>query len=241
MTKDVGPGFNSRSPQQNGVEQQKVHTMQANLSQVVCHWGRLIIEFKIIFLIRWPAYRLSEEKSVPAEVKWLSFSIDILQEDLDALIEWSNDWKMEFNIPKCNVMQVTTNQNVTPFSYKMCNMPLSIVQEHGIRLHHKLSWTPQINHNCSKANRLLGFLKRNLYHAPQHTKEHVYKQLLLPLIEYCSVLWDPYHQSDVSKLEMIQHRSARFILNTECNKHASLPTMVYFRIPKENCSSPATF
>jgi len=37
----------------------------------------------------------------------------ILQEDLDALIKWSNDWKMEFNISKCNVMQVTTNQNVS--------------------------------------------------------------------------------------------------------------------------------
>jgi len=141
---------------------------------------------------------------------------DVLQEDLDTLIKWSNDWMMEFNISKCNVMQVTTNQNVSSFSYKMCNMPLSIVEEHdylGIRLHHKLSWTPQINHICSKANRLLGFLKRNLYHAPQHTKEHVYKQLLLPSIEYCSALWDPYHQSDISKLEMIQHRSARFVLN----------------------------
>jgi len=39
-----------------GVEQQNVHTMQASLSQVVRHWSRLIIQFKIIFLIRSPAF-----------------------------------------------------------------------------------------------------------------------------------------------------------------------------------------
>ena len=44
-------------------------------------------------------------------------------------------------------------------------------------------------------------------------KEHLYKQLLLPSIEYCSAIWDPYHQTTVSKLEMIQHRAARFVLN----------------------------
>jgi len=25
--------------------------------------------------------------------------------------------------------------------------------------------------------------------------------------------WDPYHQGDVNKLEMIQHRAVRFVLN----------------------------
>ena len=64
-----------------------------------------------------------------------------------------------------------------------------------------------------KANHLLGFLKRNLYNAPIQIKEHLYKQLLLPSIEYCSAIWDPYHQTTVSKLEMIQHRAARFVLN----------------------------
>jgi len=97
-------------------------------------------------------------------------------------------------------------------------------------MHNKLSWAPQINNICSTANRL-GFLKQNLYHASQHTKEHVYKQFLLSPIEYWSALWDPYHQSDVSKLEVIQHCSARFILMAlrftrwQCNKHALPPAM----------------
>ena len=42
---------------------------------------------------------------------------------------------------------------------------------------------------------------------------HVYKQLLLPSIEYCSAIWDPYHHTDKNKLEMIQHYAASFVLN----------------------------
>ena len=49
------------------------------------------------------------------------------------------------------------------------DIPLATVLEYnypGIRLHHKLSWDSHINYICNKANRLLGFLKRNLHNAP---------------------------------------------------------------------------
>jgi len=48
---------------------------------------------------------------------------------------------------------------------------------------------------------------------PSEIKEHVYKQLVLPSIEYCSAIWDPYHHTSIYKLEMIQHRAAHFVLN----------------------------
>ena len=54
---------------------------------------------------------------------------EILQEDLNAMIERSNDWMMEFNISKCNPMQVTTNHNVSSFFYKMCNTATNLSWE----------------------------------------------------------------------------------------------------------------
>ena len=101
------------------------------------------------------------------------------------------------------------------FTHGMSNIPLNVVQQHtylGIRQDHKLSWEPHVNYICSKANHLLGFLKRNSCNAPTQIKEHLYKQLLLPLIKCCSAIWYPYHQTLVSKLEMIQHQAARFVL-----------------------------
>ena len=42
---------------------------------------------------------------------------------------------------------------------------------------------------------------------------YTYKQLVLPSIDYCSTIWDPYTKNDISKLEMLQHRAARFVMN----------------------------
>ena len=87
----------------------------------------------------------------------------------------------------------------------MSNTPLT-VKEHdylklGDHLHHKLSWSPHqisiictIIYNKVKHTRMLGYLNRNLYHAPQHIiKEYTYKTLVLPSMDYnCSAIWDPY-------------------------------------------------
>ena len=98
----------------------------------------------------------------------------------------------------------------------MCNISWNIVTEHEylfICLYHKLSWSAHIDCVQNKANRLLGFLKQNLYNASTQIKEYVYKQLLLPSVGYCSAIWDPYHHTDKYNLEMIQHYAARFVLN----------------------------
>ena len=145
-----------------------------------------------------------------------------LQEDLNTLTKWATDWKMAFNIPKCKIIQFTTHRNKSKYIYTMSKTPLEVVEEHnylGVRLHHKLSWSPHVNHICNKANRLLGFLNRNLRHTPQNIKEYTYKQLVLPSIDYCSAIWDPYTKNDISKLEMLQHRAARFVMNKPWYRH----------------------
>ena len=73
----------------------------------------------------------------------------ILQEDLNTLTKWADDWMMEYNIPKCKVMQITTHHSKSTFIYNMCNISLNTVTEHeyfGICLHHKLSWSPHVDH-----------------------------------------------------------------------------------------------
>ena len=36
---------------------------------------------------------------------------------------------------------------------------------------------------------------------------------MLPVLDYASTIWDPYHQNQIDKLEMIQHRAAHYVLN----------------------------
>ena len=104
----------------------------------------------------------------------------------------------------------------------MNGTPLQPVDHHlylGVYIHHKLSWQPQVDYICSKANRILGFLWRNLRGSPKTLRETSYLHFVLPILDYCCSIWDPHHQSSVHKLEMIQHRAARFVLNKPWRKN----------------------
>jgi hypothetical protein len=43
----------------------------------------------------------------------------LMQEDLDTLVGWSDTWQMEFNVSKCPIMQATNKKSKTDFPYKM--------------------------------------------------------------------------------------------------------------------------
>ena len=68
-------------------------------------------------------------------------------------------------------------------------------------------------HVYGKAMKLIGFLNRNLRTCSKELKELSYKQFVLPVLDYASTILDPYHQNQINKLEMIQHRAARYVLN----------------------------
>ena len=66
---------------------------------------------------------------------------------------------------------------------------------------------------CAKANRSLGFIKRNLYSCNKSTKLMAYRSRVRPLCEYSSSVWDPYTKKNTHLLESVQKRAARFITN----------------------------
>ena len=74
--------------------------------------------------------------------------------------------------------------------------------------HHKMN----ILHK-NKAVKLIGFLNCNLHSCSKELKELSYKQFVLPALGNVSSIWDPYHQNQINKLEMIQHRAAHCVLN----------------------------
>ena len=97
---------------------------------------------------------------------------------------------MDFNVGKYNIMQFSNARHKSSFTYTMHGSPLCIVDHHsylGVVLDHKLSWEPHQNY---KVNRLLAFLNRNLPRANQCLREYSYKQLVLPVLDYCATIWD---------------------------------------------------
>ena len=76
-----------------------------------------------------------------------------------------------------------------------------------------LKWDKHINNITSKANQTLNFLRRNLKVNSQKIKDHAYKALVRPTLEYSSCIWDPSHTNQIKQIEKVQRRAARFTCN----------------------------
>jgi len=72
-------------------------------------------------------------------------------------------------------------------------------------------WNVRINTIATKANKTLGLLWRHLKHCTSNVKDIAYRTLIRPQMEYCSSVWDPYETWDVTTLEKVQRRAARFV------------------------------
>ena len=53
----------------------------------------------------------------------------------------------------------------------------------GVTITSDLRWNTHVSNVCTKANRTLGFLRRNLYSCPQEVKEAAYEGLVRPVLD----------------------------------------------------------
>jgi hypothetical protein len=95
----------------------------------------------------------------------------------------------------------------------------------GVTITDKVNWRQHIDSIANKANRTLGFQRRNLKISSISIKEQAYKTLVRPLVEYASPVWDPHHPTDIRKLECAQRRAARFVLSSQHNR-SSVTAMI---------------
>ena len=88
-----------------------------------------------------------------------------------------------------------------------------------------MKWNSHISKVSKKANFTLGFLKRNLKHCPQDFRRTAYLSLVSSTLEYSSIVWDPYLQKDIDKLEKVQRhcQAARFIIGSYISREQAVP------------------
>ena len=139
-----------------------------------------------------------------------------LQQDLDSLVTWTTSWQMSLNPDKCKTLNVYRSKNPITHQYMMNGVPLDTVSHHrylGVELSSNLDWSLHIENIIGKANRSLGFIRRNLYSCPESVKSQAYLTLVRPCLEYASSVWDPHTQKHCHDIEGVQRRAARFVKN----------------------------
>ena len=120
---------------------------------------------------------------------------------------------MSFHPQKCQLLQITRNKSPVKASYVIHGHTLAetdTAKYLGVSLHRHSSWSPHVNATTKKANGTRVFLQCNLRKVTTAVKTRTYESRIRPILEYSGVVWDPHNAQDVNKLEMAQHRYARY-------------------------------
>ena len=97
-----------------------------------------------------------------------------LQHNLNQLAEWEKRWDMLFHPSKCVSIPVTRRKTILQPTYHLHGHTLEVVRSVkylGVTLCSDLNWSEHINTVCSKANKTVGFVRRNLKISSRRIKE----------------------------------------------------------------------
>ena len=81
----------------------------------------------------------------------------------------------------------------------------------GVVINQLLSPSHHIATCVSRANRLVGLIKRTYDNKSKRNIIALYKSLVRPHLEYCVQAWRPHNQKDIDTLEGVQRRMTKMI------------------------------
>ena len=171
----------------------------------------------IIYVADLPLNLVSETFMFADDTKILSIHQKILnsrlQENLSSLEEWCRSNYMSFNVGKCSIV---TFSRTEPTDLALYGKPLahsSLEKDLGLLVSDKLKWKDHITGACSKSNRVLNLIKRNVGHrvSTKHRKD-LYKSMVIPILLYGSTAWSP-SKGDLRLIGRVQRRATYWMLN----------------------------
>ena len=176
-----------------------------------------------------------------------------LQEDIDKLNFWAENMQMSFNLSKCHVMHLGSNNSKHQYSmyksshtyskpagtaYKLTFYDLTDVTEEtdlGICIDDKLSFSNHITVKLSKANKMLHVIKNTFKNLTPEIFKKLYTTLVRPHLEYGTPIWSPHTLHDILRLESLQRRATKLVRSIhekpykERLQELNLPTLEYRR------------
>ena len=87
------------------------------------------------------------------------------------------------------------------------------VKYFSVIINSKLKWNDHCPFIVSKATKCLNHTCFAMYGCTQAAKVNTYKALVRMHLEYACAVWSPNMPTDISLLESVQHRAARWILS----------------------------
>ena len=137
-----------------------------------------------------------------------------LQRDLNRLLQWCEVNQLYLNIKKCNVISFTRKRSKIEFGYSVNGVQLNrlkVVKDLGILMDEKLTFGKHIEYVIAKSYSMLGFISRTCKEFRSvRTLKSLYFAHVRSYLEYASVVWHPYQETFVDRIESIQKKFLMF-------------------------------
>ena len=163
----------------------------------------------------------------------------LLQNDINALEEWSRIWLLRFHPKKCHVLTLGKFDNIRhAHPYQLGDTVLEHVfseKDLGVIFDSDLSFEEHILAQVRKANSMVGLIKRSFFHLSPSLFRQLYTTFVRPHLEYAQVVWSPKLRKHSKLLEGVQRRATRIV--ETCKNHPytrrleqiGIPTLEYRR------------
>lgn len=158
--------------------------------------------------------------------------INTLNLELKNLDNWLKFNKLKLNTSKSNFMVLCSDNNYIKFTSSNVHVSIggdnlelvSSVKYLGVVVDRKLKFTQHINYICTKIAKKVGLIGRLRNTLSVSAKKTIYNVIVLPYFSYSSTLLYMCRQSDISRLQKLQNRAMRYILNG--NKYSKIQNML---------------
>ena len=166
-----------------------------------------------------------------------SLARDVLQVDLNELGNWSSLWQLPFNLDKCHVLHIGPgNPNET---YTMMGRPLKATESErdlGVIVDGQLNFHQQTAAVVSKANKVLGIVRKSFANLDMKSLPLLFKSLIRPHLEFSNCIWGPSSRGDQKLVERVQRRATKMVPELRAKPYSvrlrllDLPSLTYRRL-----------
>ena len=139
------------------------------------------------------------------------------QGDIDNLVDWSDVWKMAFNMDKCSLCMITRKRNSIIYDYNIRGKALKQVEDQrdlGVLIICDARFNEHIYAQVNKA-KMLAFIRCSLSSRSDQflpTSRSLYVALVRSHLEYASEIWSPKSVTLIKFIEGVQRRATRLLL-----------------------------
>ena len=159
------------------------------------------------------------------------------QQDISNLLAWSVKWQLKFNLSKCFIFHLGPDHFYGDYYLDGVQIsPNSIVRDLGVTMDYYLKFHEHTNLTITKANRVLGLIRKTFYCREPDMITKLFKSLIRPILEYGNLIWGPHYVADQQAIEGVQRRATKLISSIshcpypERLRILNLPSLNYRRL-----------